>query len=222
MTFDREQIAMKVHEYGNSNADMVLLQPIGEHDLGSLEKEVSFILELSQQDFRWIGFQVANWNKDLSPWESPAVFGKDDFGDGAQGTLDEILKYCNDPDKTYYLGGYSLAGLFALWAAYQTDKFSGIAAASPSMWFPGFDDYMAEHALRSNHIYLSLGDKEEKTCNPVMRTVGDKIRTAHAEFEEKNVDCILEWNQGNHFKEPDLRTAKGFAWLINRRSRSRR
>ena len=79
---------------------------------------------------------------------------------------------------------------------------------------------MDEHELKSDHIYLSLGDKEEKTRNPVMRTVGDKIRAAYAELEAKNVDCILEWNQGNHFKEPDLRTAKGFAWLINGRNRS--
>ena len=212
---------MKIHEYGNPNADIVLIQPIGEHDHGSLETEISFITELGQQNFRWIGFQVEDWNKDLAPWEAPAVFGKDDFGDGAQDTLNEILKYCNDPDKTYYLGGYSLAGLFSLWASYQTDVFDGIAAASPSMWFSGFDDYIAEHELRSNHIYLSLGDKEEKTRNSVMRTVGDKIRAAHAEIEAKNVDCILEWNRGNHFKEPDLRMAKGFAWLINKIAKKR-
>ena len=219
-----------MHEYGSPNADVVLLQPIGEHDLGSMEQErntpsaqqipngrddlpgdakrrmaiprISLASELGQQDFHWIGFQVEDWNKDLSPWRSPAVFGNDDFGDGAQDTLNKILKYCNDPDKTYYLGGYSLAGLFALWAAYQTDVFNGIAAASPSMWFPGFDDYMVTHELKSNHIYLSLGDKEEKTQNPIMRTVGDKIRAAYAGLEAKNVDCILEWNQGNHFKEP--------------------
>ena len=29
-------------------------------------------------------------------------------------------------------------------------------------------------------------------------------------------DCILEWNKENHFKEPDLRMAKAFAWLMNR------
>ena len=27
---------------------------------------------------------------------------------------------------------------------------------------------------------------------------------------------IRDWNKGNHFKEPDLRTAKGFAFLMNR------
>ena len=30
------------------------------------------------------------------------------------------------------------------------------------------------------------------------------------------IPCVLEWNEGNHFKEPELWTAKGFAWLLNR------
>ena len=206
---------MKIHEYGNPNADIVLLQPIGEHNLSSIEKELSLITELTGKKVCWIGFQVESWNRDLSPWASPAVFGNDDFGNGAADTLKEILKYCIDPDKTYYLGGYSLAGLFALWAAYQTDAFDGIAAVSPSMWFPDFDAYMAGHELRSRQIYLSLGDKEEKTRNPVMRTVGDRTRAAYEKLKARNVDCFLEWNPGNHFREPELRTAKGFSWLIN-------
>ena len=200
-------------KYGNPDADIVLLQPIGEQDTGIIENELSAIRKLTDRDFYWIGFQVENWNRDLSPWEAPAVFGNDDFGEGAKDTLDEILKYCTNPDKTYYLGGYSLAGLFALWAAYQTAVFSGIAAASPSMWFPGFDKYMAEHELKCDRVYLSLGDKEEKTKNPVMKTVGEKIRAAYSEFETQGVGCILEWNEGNHFKDHDLRMAKGFAWL---------
>ena len=31
----------------------------------------------------------------------------------------------------------------------------------------------------------------------------------------QEIDAIMEWNDGNHFKEPDLRMAKGFSWLIN-------
>ena len=34
-------------------------------------------------------------------------------------------------------------------------------------------------------------------------------------LKEKERNCILEWNEGNHFKDPDIRTAKGFAWLLN-------
>ena len=59
-----------------------------------------------------------------------------------------------------------MAGLFSLWAAYQTDAFAGVAAASPSIWFPDFLQYMKEHDIRTESVYLSLGDREEKTRNP--------------------------------------------------------
>lgn len=31
------------------------------------------------------------------------------------------------------------------------------------------------------------------------------------------VQCVLEWNPENHFVDSELRTAKGFAWLLNHR-----
>ena len=107
-----------------------------------------------------------------------------------------------------------------MWAAYQTDVFSGVAAASPSLWFPDFTGYMKENEIRTDTVYLSLGDLEEKTRNPVMATVGSRIREAHVLLKECGVNCILEWNNGNHFKDADLRTAKAFAWVMNsKRSR---
>lgn len=75
--------------------------------------------------------QVNDRNRDLSPWKAPAVFGKENFGNGAAETPAEVQRLCADQSKTYYIGGYSLAGLFALWAAYQTGLFKGVAAASP-------------------------------------------------------------------------------------------
>ena len=72
-----------------------------------------------------------------------------------------------------------MAGLFSLWAAYQTDAFAGVAAASPSIWFPDFLQYMKEHDIRTESVYLSLGDREEKTRNPVMTTVGECIQGGH-------------------------------------------
>ena len=64
-------------------------------------------------------------------------------------------------------------------------------------------------------VYLSLGDKEERTRNPVMATVGDRIRAAYVLLQKQDVKCILEWKKGNHFKDADLRTAKAFTWLMN-------
>lgn len=145
---------------------------------------------------------------------APAVFGKDDFGDGAGDMLQFILGQCSDDSKTYYIGGYSLAGLFSLWAAYQTDVFAGVAAVSPSIWFPDFLQYMEEHDIRTDAVYLSLGDREEKTKNPVMATVGDCIRKGQELLCRKGVWTTLEWNPGNHFKDAGIRTAKGFAWVM--------
>ena len=73
---------------------------------------------------------------------------------------------------------------------------------------------MKEHELQSQAVYLSLGDKEEKTRNPLMATVGERIREAHDLLKEQGRNCILEWNQGNHFKDANLRTAKAFCWVM--------
>lgn len=193
---------------------MVLVQPVDQHDLALVENEIRIIAENTADEFRLIAIEVDSWNFDLSPWRAPAVFGKEDFGDGAADTLANVKALCADKSKTYYIGGYSLAGLFALWAAYQTDIFKGVSAASPSVWFPGFSDYMKVHEIQSGRVYLSLGDKEEKARNQVMATVGEKIREAYRWLNDKGVACTLEWNEGNHFKDADIRTAKAFAWAM--------
>ena len=123
---------MTIYEYGNPDADTVLIQLTGDHELSVLKNEVEEIRKRTSTDFRLIAAKVDDWNYELSPWKAPAVFGNEDFGDGAVRTLEQILTLCTDKSRTYYIGGYSLAGLFSLWAAYQTDVFSGIAAASPS------------------------------------------------------------------------------------------
>ena len=205
---------MKIHEFGDPGADIVLVQLSEEHEAEFLDSEAAAIKSMSGVSFRLDAVMVDDWNRDLSPWEAPAVFGDEGFGGGAAETLKSVLDLCDDTSKTFIIGGYSLAGLFALWAAYQTDLFKGIAAASPSMWFSGFLDYMKEYEIKSNVVYLSLGDKEEKTRNPVMAAVGARIREAEELLSERNVHCTLEWNQGNHFRDPDLRTAKAFSWAI--------
>ena len=204
---------MVIYEYGDPGSSAVLIQMVDDHDLAVIENEVA-IIGKRINGFELVAVKVDNWNLDLSPWKAPAVFGKEEFGGSAAGTLDDVLNLCADDSKWYYIGGYSLAGLFALWAAYQTDRFAGVAAASPSVWFPGFTDYMKEHKIKSNRVYLSLGDKEEKVRNPVMATVGEKIHEAYDCLVRQEINCILEWNRGNHFKEPDVRTAKAFVWLL--------
>lgn len=207
---------MRVYEYGKADADKVLIQPVGKEELPFLNHEFALITRDMAEPLRLIAFEVENWNFELSPWKAPAVFGKEEFGDGAADTLAEIQKYCDDKSKTYYIGGYSLAGLFALWAAYHTDLFKGVAAVSPSIWFPDFLQYMKNNKIQSANVYLSLGDKEEKTRNKIMATVGERIREAYQTLKDNGVNGILEWNAGNHFKDADIRTASGFIWLLEK------
>ena len=205
---------MQIHEYGNPDSSLVLIQPVDDRDLSWMDVEASWIRSLAGSGFRLLAVRTDDWFHDLTPWSAPAAFGGLAFGDGAQETLSRISEITGKPGKQYVIGGYSLAGLFALWAACRTDRFTGVAAASPSVWYPGFAEYICSCPVQTRFAYLSLGDREEKTRNPVMATVGDRIRKIHSHLEAQGIPCCLEWNEGNHFRDPDLRTAKAFSWIM--------
>lgn len=211
--------SQKCFIYQNGNASNCLIQPVDAHDLELLDKEVEEIKKLTDKPFILVAFLVEDWNRELSPWEAPAVFGKENFGLGAPETLLYIteslipfIKSEYDGITDFYLGGYSLAGLFSLWAGYQTDIFKGVAGVSPSVWFPNWDSFIKSNKMKATRTYLSLGDKEEKTRNKVMSAVGDRIKM---QYDILHNDHVLEWNSGNHFVDSDKRTAKGFAWLLS-------
>ena len=188
---------MERYEFGNPDSANILVQLIGDHELSGMEKEVAHIREMAGEDFFLQAYKVDDWNLELSPWQAPAVFGDAGFGGGAGDTLKEILPELTHDNKTYFIGGYSLAGLFALWAAYQTDLFKGVAAASPSIWFPGFVDYMKAGEIKADRVYLSLGNREAKTRNPVMAIVTDCIEMSFDLLRKQGVTSTLEWNEGH-------------------------
>lgn len=209
--------------FGNEKSNNILIQMIGEHEMAGLESEVRYISELTQsEDFCLVAIKVDDWNDSLSPWKAPAAFGDGEFGGRAEETLKELIDIINAEvlqgrdisEVNLYIGGYSLSGLFALWSVYQTDIFKGAAAVSASVWFPGFYDYISDNTIHTQSVYLSLGKKEEKTRNTLMASVGNVMRDIYS-LLSLEIDAIIEWNDGNHFKEPDLRMAKGFSWLIN-------
>lgn len=208
--------------FGQPEATYLFIQPVDEHDLELLDKEVEEISRLSTKPYSLVAFKINDWNKELTPWSAPPVFGKEPFGDGAKETLSYVadmllpaLKEKGFETNHCYLGGYSLAGLFSLWVAYQTDKFAGIVAASPSVWFPHWMNYVMDRKAFPKSIYLSLGDKEERTKHPVMSQVGVAIRKQYELLVGQDIKATLEWNVGNHFVDSEKRMAKGFAWLMN-------
>lgn len=215
---------INILRFGNENSDIVLIQLIDKREVSAPERELYLIKEYTGRDLGMIAVSVDDWNKDLSPWSAPPIYGKEGFGSGADETLSWVLNnviFKQDSEKNdihrYILGGYSLAGLFALYSAHRTNVFEGIVAASPSVWFPGFLEYAKENEIFADYIYLSLGDKEERAKNKILASVGNNIRELAAYYNTVT-DVTLEWNEGNHFTEPDVRMAKGFAKLITDKS----
>ena len=213
--------------YLNEDTEYILIQPVDENDISVLDNEVKHIEENTDRNFSLVAFKIEDWNSELTPWEMPLLRGKGNFGDGATRTLEFIkndlipaLSECINTGNNgikYILGGYSLAGLFSLWSGYQTDIFEGIAAVSPSVWYKKWIEYVETEKPLSEKIYLSLGDTEEKTKHQILSKIGDNIRKQHEILENSgNVKTVLEWNEGNHFKNPDIRTAKGFLWVMNK------
>lgn len=210
------------HIYGTLDAEYLMLQMADEHDLAGMEREVEALRRQTTQPFLLATVQVEHWNDDLSPWPAPPVWGKQGFSGGAGETLAWLQQavpvireqFAMQEGCKIILGGYSLAGLFALWAATKKNTLYGVAAASPSVWFPGWPEYEAAHPIQVQRVYLGLGDREEHTKNQTMAAVGDNIRALHSTLTQHGIDCELEWNAGGHFKDADLRTAGAFAWVM--------
>ena len=208
--------------YGEAHAEYLLLQMTGGHELQSMDDEVAAIAQ-SNRKYLFAAIPAESWNDELSPWKAHAVWGKQGFGGNAADTLRFLTEQVIPSLKQQFdlpenvkiiLGGYSLAGLFALWASTQTDLFYGVAAASPSVWFPGWMEFEQQHPIQAQRVYLSLGNKEEHTKSTVMAVVGDNIGTLHSQLIARGADCTFEWNSGGHFKDADLRTARAFRWVM--------
>lgn len=222
--------------YGNPLAEIVILRLVGEHEQ-SIENEIELLesrVEAKYKEWCYILIPVSDWSYEMKPWFSSEVnlestteteifeaeAKKEETG--AKEKLDYILNtiishyesvYKKD-NRNYILAGYSLAGLFALWASYQTDRFWGIMAASPSVWYPEWVDYITKEKCKAKRVYLSLGSKEHKTRNQLMSKVAENIKIQHDCLAKQNIEVTFEMNPGNHFKDVTERMVKGISHFL--------
>ena len=177
--------------------------------------------------FTLVAVSDLDWNHDMVPWDSsPAFKSAAPFTGGADDYLrlltGEIIPTAEGklPGKPQWRGivGYSLAGLFALYAIYRTDLFSRVGSMSGSLWFPGMKEYILSHEpkRRPDCMYFSLGDKESKTRNPILRSVRQNTEEIRAFYQTKGIDTAFQLNPGNHYEHAAERTAAGIAWLLSR------
>lgn len=177
--------------------------------------------------FTLVAISDLDWNHDMVSWDSPPAFKN---AEPCTGGADDYLRLLTReiiptaekelPGVPSWRGiaGYSLAGLFALYAIYRTDLFSRIGSMSGSLWFPGMKDYIFSHEPKRqpDHMYFSLGDKESKTRNPILRSVRQSTEEIQAFYQDKGIDTVFQLNPGNHYDHAAERTAAGIAWMLSR------
>ena len=115
-----------------------------------------------------------------------------------------------------YIGGYSLGGLFALFAACEKELFDGVMSVSGSLWYPGALEYFNEKSIgkRIGKIYMSLGDKESLTKNVEREKVGFNTEKL-AEVFGRTKEVFFEYNRGGHFTDISERIAKSILTEIS-------
>ena len=186
-----------------------------------------------------VNIGVDLWEENFSPWCAPRVFAKGpNFGDGAQKMLDTLINQAipwaeselSEPPAYRALVGYSLAGLFSLWAGVspqvargcQSDApaatFQRIGAVSGSFWFPGLLDYVDQQlsggVVGLTHAYLSLGDREARTPNPQIMHVRENAELLASKLQNAGIISTFELNRGNHFQNVEGRMQKALDWLV--------
>lgn len=196
------------------------------HD-GDGSEVLQLCRELGYREFVLAAIRPRCWNDDLTPWECPGLFADDAPFAGKAAEQLHLLESQIIPrveggaprkPEQRVLAGYSLAGLFATWATFNSAAFGRVASASGSLWYPDFTGYAAANkfAREPACAYFSLGSKEARTPSRLLRNVAQGTRDVVDLFEARGVLTVFEQNPGNHFKEPALRMAKGIAWALAR------
>lgn len=184
--------------------------------------------ELGTSKLHLVTVSGLRWDEEMSPWPQEPVVTKEDHFTGEAGAylkvlLEQIIPAAEEAVKGRITGrviaGYSMAGLFAVYAPFLTDRFDGAVCASGSVWYPGFERYFLEHAYAKDPdtIYFSLGGKESSAKHPALQKTKDVMEALNRECKKRGILSRFEMNPGNHFRDPQLRLAKGIAWTLRNR-----
>ena len=175
-------------------------------------------------DFTLVTVSGLNWEAELSPWAAGNLFKYSEmFTGGADDYLQFLTQQVIPQAETGLNGilwrgltGYSLAGLFTVYALYKTDLFSRAASMSGSLWYPGFKDFALQNTLyiAPQHLYFSLGDKEARARNQYLKTVQQCTEELAAHYRSLDINTFYELNPGGHYRNIISRSAAGIKWIL--------
>jgi len=182
-------------------------------------------LEMSNSNMPLIiAIDGKNRNADYTPWHSrpenpkyPEFEGKaDKYLDFIVNTLKPYIEF-NYPNITSHtISGYSLGGLFSLYAASKASCFDKCVSMSGSFWYSGWLDYLHMCSFNKNiSVYLNCGKKEGSLKNGLAKgNYGFTCLTYEALLKKGLKEVKLELDNKNHLNYTAERFIKAFKWII--------
>lgn len=167
---------------------------------------------------------VRAWGENLTPWPAPGLHqGDPDFGGGAPGTLRELVETTAPALESRFglaparraVCGYSLGGLFVLYAFTRLPYFSSCACLSGSLWYEGWLDYFRSLAFDGSgrYAFFSIGKRECKAGPRIMRSVQDDMEACAQVCRERGCAVDVTVGPGNHMQHYVERFDAGLAAL---------
>lgn len=168
----------------------------------------------------------AQWERDFTPWPAERVFARGaGFYGGAPAYLTSFAALVERTEQRLafpvterYLTGYSLAGLFAVYAWLQGLPLDGIGSFSGSLWYDGFAEWAMAKDARPVSLVMSVGDREKRARNARMAQVEACTRRL-AEHWAKQMPVRFWLEKGGHFEDTAERMARGIGCLLTMRQR---
>ncbi|MDO4796485.1 MAG: alpha/beta hydrolase-fold protein [Coriobacteriales bacterium] len=167
---------------------------------------------------------VRDWANALTPWPAAGLYREDPaFGGQADATLDELLTQAIPAIEAAHglvpaaraICGYSLGGLFALYALTHADAFVACACVSGSVWYEGWVEHLSQLPLdlSGRYAFLSLGTKERRAARPLLKTVQVRMETCTDVLRERGCTVDYRTSPGSHLQHVDERLDAGLAAL---------
>lgn len=171
-----------------------------------------------------VAVPVRQWNDSLTPWPAKRIYREgSDFTGQAMSTLHELTgevipaieaaERITPPARA--ICGYSLAGLFSLYALTHCDEFAACACVSGSLWYEGWVEHLRtlDLDLRGRFAYLSVGTKEKRGGTPLMRTVQDNMEACSTILRDYGCTVSYVTGPGNHLQFVSERLTSGLSAL---------
>ncbi|MDO4399414.1 MAG: alpha/beta hydrolase-fold protein [Coriobacteriia bacterium] len=167
---------------------------------------------------------ISEWNDSLTPWPAPGLYrGEADFKGGASRTLaalcDEVIPLVEREEglapTRRAICGYSLGGLFALYAFTHSDRFNACACLSGSVWYEGWVEHLRglDFDGTGTFAFLSIGTKEKRAALAILRTVQDNMQACADILRSHGCETEYAVGPGNHMQLHRERFAAGLAAL---------